>query len=175
MQGSVVPKFKEQILSGSPITVTHPDMERYFMSIREAVRLVLTAGILGKAGEIHILDMGQPIKIVDVAKKMRALFGRRDIPIVFTGIRPGEKLTEELFRDQEFLEPTIFNKVRKVANADFPAERFSIGEWVEDVDKGVRDLSDGDLCEQIKLTVKFFDDLQEDESRKKLGNSSFKV
>ena len=112
--GSVVPLFKEQIMTGGPLTVTHPEMERFFMSIREAVRLVLTAGTLGESGEVYVLDMGKPVRIVDVAEKMLALYGRRDIPIVFTGIRPGEKLKEVLVQTEEKTSGTRFSKVAKV-------------------------------------------------------------
>ena len=98
--GSVIPKFKAQIASGGPITVTHPDITRYFMLIPEACELVLQAGAIGKGGEIFILDMGEPIKIVDLAKKMIELSGKRDIKIEFTGLRPGEKLYEELLIDE---------------------------------------------------------------------------
>ena len=98
--GSVIPKFKEQIAKGGPITVTHPEITRYFMLIPEACELVLQAGAIGKGGEIFILDMGEPVKIVDLAKKMIELSGRDDIEIVFTGLRPGEKLYEELLIDE---------------------------------------------------------------------------
>jgi len=94
--GSVIPKFREQIKNNGPITVTHPDITRYFMLIPEACELVLQAGSIGKGGEIFILDMGEPIKIVDLAKKMIELSGQNDIEIKFTGLRPGEKLYEEL-------------------------------------------------------------------------------
>ena len=97
--GSVIPKFKQQIENGQNITVTHPDITRYFMLIPEACELVLQAGAIGKGGEIFILDMGEPIKIVNLAQKMIELSGRDDIEIEFTGLRPGEKLYEELLID----------------------------------------------------------------------------
>ncbi len=97
--GSVIPKFKAQITSGGPITVTHPDITRYFMLIPEACELVLQAASIGKGGEIFILDMGEPVKIVDLAQKMCELSGRDDIKIEFTGLRAGEKLYEELLID----------------------------------------------------------------------------
>jgi FlaA1/EpsC-like NDP-sugar epimerase len=97
--GSVIPKFRNQIEKGQNITVTHPEITRYFMLIPEACDLVLQAGAIGNGGEIFILDMGDPIKIVDLAKKMIELSGRDDIEIEFTGLRPGEKLYEELLID----------------------------------------------------------------------------
>lgn len=103
-RGSVVPLFKEQIKSRSPLTVTHPDMTRYFMTIPEAALLVMEAGAVGNGGEIFMLDMGKPVKILDVAKEMVRLAGLRpdvDVPIVFTGIRPGEKIFEEVISDEE--------------------------------------------------------------------------
>ena len=112
--GSVIPIFKEQILAGGPITVTHPDMVRYFMTISEAAQLVLEAGAMGEGGEIFVLDMGEPVRIFDMAKDMITLFGLKpfeDIDIVFTGMRPGEKLFEELNTDGENIAKTRHPKI----------------------------------------------------------------
>ena len=104
--GSVIPIFKEQIRNGGPITVTHPDIIRYFMLIPEACKLVLEAGTMGKGGEIFVFDMGQPVRIVDLAKRMIALSGAKNIEIRFTGLRDGEKLYEEVLNDKEATVPT---------------------------------------------------------------------
>ena len=99
--GSVIPKFKEQIQAGGPVTVTHPDITRYFMLIPEACQLVLQAASIGKGGEIFVLDMGEPIKIANLAKEMIRLYGKEDeVKIEFTGLRAGEKLYEELLIDE---------------------------------------------------------------------------
>jgi len=120
--GSVIPLFKRQIEKGGPVTVTHPDITRYFMTIPEACQLVLEAGVMGKGGEIFVFDMGEPVKIVDLARKMIQLSGKKvdhDIKITFSGLRQGEKLYEELLNDQEQVQEThhpkiMIAKVKKV-------------------------------------------------------------
>ncbi len=119
-RGSVVPTFKQQIAAGGPITVTHPDIRRYFMTIPEAVQLTLQASVLSRGGEVFMLDMGQPIKIVDLARDLISLSGYeigKDIEIAFTGLRPGEKLFEELFIPGEQYERTQHEKIIIVHNA----------------------------------------------------------
>lgn len=109
--GSVIPRFRDQIQRGGPVTVTHPDIIRYFMTIPEACRLVLEAGSMGNGGEIYIFDMGKPVRIVDLAKRMISLSGRADVKIEFTGLRHGEKLYEELLNVKELTKPTYHEKI----------------------------------------------------------------
>ena len=115
-RGSVIPLFKKQIADGGPITITHPDITRYFMTIPEAVLLVLQAGAVSRAGEIFLLDMGQPIRLLDLARQMVRLSGLRedDIPVQFIGLRPGEKLEEELSYPYETLLPTDQAKMSRL-------------------------------------------------------------
>ena len=120
-RGSVLQTFKRQIAAGGPVTVTHPEMKRYFMTISEAVQLVLQSAVLGQGGEVFMLDMGEPVKIVDLARDLIELSGLevgRDIDIVFTGIRPGEKLHEELFIPGESYRRTKHEKVFAIDSAN---------------------------------------------------------
>jgi FlaA1/EpsC-like NDP-sugar epimerase len=146
--GSVIPKFKSQIENGGPITVTHPDITRYFMLIPEACELVLQAASIGKGGEIFILDMGEPIKIVDLAKKMIELSGRDEIQIEFSALRSGEKLYEELL----------------ISDSDMKTEYESItvaGKTQYDIDKLNQDIEELLSCEnklaKLKEIVPEFD------------------
>ncbi len=110
--GSVIPLFERQIASGGPVTVTHPEITRFFMLIPEACRLVLEAGTHGEGGEIFVFDMGQPVKVVDLAKRMIQLSGKKDIEIQFIGLREGEKLYEEVLNDEETTKPSFHEKIR---------------------------------------------------------------
>jgi FlaA1/EpsC-like NDP-sugar epimerase len=122
--GSVILRFKDQIEKGGPVTVTHPNITRYFMTIPEACQLVLEAGIMGNGGEVFVFDMGEPVKIADLAKKMIRLYGlipNIDISITYSGLRPGEKLYEELLTDGENTMKTYHEKIMiaKVRAVDF--------------------------------------------------------
>lgn len=130
--GSVIPLFREQIKNGGPVTVTHPEVIRYFMTIPEACQLVLEAGSMGNGGEIYIFDMGEPVKIIDLAKRMISLSGSRDIKIVFTGLRHGEKLYEELLKDTESTIETYHDKIMiaKVIEYDFEVVKNKVDELI---------------------------------------------
>ena len=151
-RGSVIPIFRDQVRRGGPVTVTHPDMTRYFMSIREAVYLVLQAGALGKGGEVFVLDMGEPVKIVDLARSIIRFFGLepdKDVPIVFTGLRPGEKLYEEILTAEEGTTMTTRKKIF-VANDGNHFGR----EYIDDVRKLIRQAESGAPNETILRTLK---------------------
>jgi FlaA1/EpsC-like NDP-sugar epimerase len=123
--GSVIPLFKEQIKKGGPVTVTDPNVIRYFMLIPEACKLVLEAGTKGNGGEIFVFDMGKPVKIVDLAKRMILLSDARDVEIKFIGLRPGEKLYEEVLNEQENTKPSFHEKIRIAGVREYDFEEVS--------------------------------------------------
>ena len=155
--GSVIPRFKRQIEAGGPITVTHPEITRYFMTIPEACQLVLEAGSMGEGGEIFIFDMGESVKIVNLAKRMIQLSGLKlgeDIQIRFTGLRPGEKLYEELLATKENTVPTYHPRIMiaKVREYDFEDINHSINSLLQDIDKA----DNMDIVKQMKEIVPEF-------------------
>jgi FlaA1/EpsC-like NDP-sugar epimerase len=153
--GSVIPIFKKQIEAGGPVTVTHPDITRYFMTIPEACQLVLEAGAMGQGGEIFMFDMGKPVKIVELAQLMIRLYGYKDgqIQIIFTGLRPGEKIEEELLTNAETSIPTHHPKITiaKVSEYDYLAVRSSV-----DTLCGYRHEQEFDLVRAMKVLVPEF-------------------
>ncbi|GAB3658222.1 polysaccharide biosynthesis protein [Ramlibacter alkalitolerans] len=132
--GSVVPLFTRQIARGGPVTVTHPEIVRYFMTIPEAAQLVLQAGLMGRSGQIFVLDMGEPVKIVELARMLIRLSGKseQEVPITFTGLRPGEKLYEELLASDETSEPTPHPKLRIAKTAGPLPEVAEVLRWMEE-------------------------------------------
>ena len=140
--GSVIPLFREQIKNGGPVTVTHPDIIRFFMLIPEACQLVLEAGTMGKGGEIFVFDMGKPVRIADLAKRMINLSGAKDIEIKFTGLRDGEKLYEEVLNDAEQTKPTHHPKIKIAAVREYDyAEALKNEEKLLELSKNYDDMA----------------------------------
>jgi FlaA1/EpsC-like NDP-sugar epimerase len=152
--GSVIPRFRDQIAAGGPVTVTHPDITRFFMSIPEAAQLVLQAGLMGRGGEIFVLDMGEPVRIADLARSMIRLsgFAEDEIRIVYSGLRPGEKLFEELLADDEHTLTTPHPKLR-IAQARQAPEGFldQLGAWLEALRAGASD--DAEVKQRLAVFV----------------------
>src|SRR5690606_22552556 len=152
--GSVIPLFKKQISRGGPITVTDPDITRYFMTIPEACELVLEAAVMGNGGEIYVFDMGKPVKIVDLAKRMIQLSGKKvgeDISIVFTGLRDGEKLYEELLNDSEEVKITHHPKI-KIARVR-QVSYLKIDSQIDLFDSMLQKGNEDELVRHIKVIV----------------------
>jgi len=155
--GSVIPYFKKQIENNGPVTVTHPDITRYFMTIDEACQLVLEAGAMGKGGEIFVFDMGKPVKILDLAHNMIRLSGftpNVDIKIEFTGLRPGEKLYEELLADKENTQPTYHQKIM-IAKATYDFDNTKI-KLLEDLAMFINNNNENKSIKALKLLVPEF-------------------
>jgi FlaA1/EpsC-like NDP-sugar epimerase len=155
--GSVVPLFAEQIRKGGPVTVTDPEIRRYFMTIPEAVQLVLQASVMGQGGEVFVLDMGEQIRIADLARNMIVLSGLvpgKDIEIVYTGLRPGEKLYEELFEGTEEVEGTAHAKINRAVGAPLPAG--DLDQWTKDLQMRLLENDEDNLIQDLKRLVPSF-------------------
>jgi len=155
--GSVIPIFKEQLKKGGPLTVTHPEIRRFFMLIPEAVQLVLIAAAAGNGGELFVLDMGEPIKIIDLAENFIRLSGfipHKEIKITFTGLRPGEKLYEELFDESETMIPTSHKKLM-MAVPEVPLARI-LDHCISDFERIVQDYSLDEVVRTIQKVIPGF-------------------
>ncbi len=155
--GSVVPLFSEQIRKGGPVTVTHPEIKRFFMTIPEAVQLVLHASVIGQGGEVFVLDMGEQIRVVDLARNMIVLAGLvpgKDIDIVFSGLRPGEKLYEELFEEREQVEPTAHPKIQRAIGTSVPMAE--LHDWLELLQVNLPNSDEEELLQDLKQFVPSF-------------------
>ena len=155
--GSVVPLFYEQIRKGGPVTVTHPEIKRFFMTIPEAVQLVLQASVMGQGGEVFVLDMGEQIKVSDLARNMIVLAGLvpgKDVDIVYTGLRPGEKMYEELFEEHEQAAPTAHAKIYRAIGAPVPVGE--LDRWLETLQVNLPRCDEEELLHDLKRLVPSF-------------------
>lgn len=155
--GSVIPRFREQINNGGPVTVTHPEIIRYFMTIPEACRLVLEAGTMGNGGEIFVFDMGQPVKIADLARRMIELSGMKvgkDIEIEYTGLRPGEKLYEELLSHKENTKETPHRKIRVATVREY--EYYIVKQYLDSIENKSRSVDIIEMVKEMKAFVPEF-------------------
>jgi FlaA1/EpsC-like NDP-sugar epimerase len=153
-RGSVVPVFEQQIANRKPVTITAPEAKRYFMTVSEAVQLVLQASTMGRRGEIFILDMGGPVKVADLARSLIRLSGLEpdwDIPVVFTGLRPGEKLFEELRLDGEGIKPAVHEKICVLDGGE--PNLAEVTGWLTELDAQVRAKSIHGLMSKLKEIV----------------------
>jgi FlaA1/EpsC-like NDP-sugar epimerase len=156
--GSVIPLFLEQIKGGGPVTITHPDMRRYFMLIPEAVQLVLQAAALGENGALYVLDMGDEIRVVDMARNLIRLSGfipEREIPIIYIGMRPGEKLSEELVASDETIEPSRLEGIKRVRSTR-DLSSASLGRSVADLERFAEKGATGAVMQQLGAMVVMF-------------------
>jgi FlaA1/EpsC-like NDP-sugar epimerase len=155
--GSVVPLFADQIRKGGPVTVTHPEIKRFFMTIPEAVQLVLQASRLGQGGEVFVLDMGEQIRIADLARNMIVLSGLvpgKDVQIVYTGLRPGEKLYEELFEEHEQVESTGHPKIHRAVGAPLQAD--DLEPWITRLPEKLSERDEDELLQELRRFVPTF-------------------
>ncbi|MBH0183424.1 MAG: polysaccharide biosynthesis protein [Nitrospira sp.] len=155
--GSVVPLFAEQIRKGGPVTVTDPEIKRFFMTIPEAVQLVLQSSLMGQGGDVFVLDMGEQIKVADLARNMIVLSGLvpgKDIEIIYTGLRPGEKLYEELFENSERVEPTVHQKINRAVGEPVPVGE--LDRWIDGLPTSLLACDEEELLQDLKRLVPSF-------------------
>jgi FlaA1/EpsC-like NDP-sugar epimerase len=155
--GSVVPLFADQIRKGGPVTVTDPEIKRFFMTIPEAVQLVLQSSLMGQGGDVFVLDMGEQIKVADLARNMIVLSGLvpgKDIEIAYTGLRPGEKLYEELFEGSEQVESTSHPKINRAVGGPVPVG--DLDGWIEGLQVSLPGSDEEELLQDLKRLVPSF-------------------